>query len=354
MPDPRQRAFILALAAAPSLATAQGIQLIESPISQAALKEAVKLGFDPSTQERFWSAWRQDVTSASHPEWHALVLSCARSEDPCLRLWGLARLVEAGDPGAVEPYGKLMAAQLDAFRTGDPDWRRSLLAGPESLPGASWEIRRDSPFWKTFWASLDRATDLEALRRSYAIWSWNGAPEDRDALLGVMSRLGADSSPGSDAWGDPRFRMVMDWLCEFGERADWDRITAMLPKGSGAFLEASRLYEDLKESPDFWGPACPDKGANALSGPRPVLRSSGRLFREAPAKKLETRGRFGFEICIGHDGRPSRCRPTPAPWAAEAATTGVRYISSWVFNYPGVERARWPEATRMHLEILLK
>lgn len=354
MPDRRPSALLAFLAAVPAALAAQGVPPIQNPVSQTALKEAEQLGFDAAAQERFWTDWRKDITAASRPEWRDLIVSCAKSPDPCLRLWALARQVEAGDVAALQAYGKRMAEQLASFQVAEPDWRLTILTGPDGLPGASWQIRRDSPFWKAFPERLAQRMDRDSWAQLYAIWSWNGAPEDRDAMTDLARRLADDPFHESSSWEDPRFRMVMDWLCEFGERADWDRITGLWPKDSAAFQEASRLYEDLKGYPSFWGPVCASGKVSLLSGPRPVLRGSGRLFREALARKLGTRGRFGFEICIGHDGRLSRCRPVPAPGASAATTTGVRYLSSWAFSYPGVERARWPDASRMHTEFVLK
>lgn len=318
---------------------------MESPSSELALQEAQKIGFNASAQERFGEAWGKDITSTSQAEWHSLVTSCANSQNPTLRLWGLGRLVEAGEQDKVETYGSLMAGMLESFKKGDPDWRNSPLAGPATLPGASWQIRRESPFWKFFKKQVLVEGDKVALERLYAIWSWNGSMEDKDTMTELASHLASSSAAGtaeSSPWDDPRFWMVMDWLCEYGDRADWDRITALFPKGSKANKDATSIYGDLKDMPAFWGPACSSRNSSFNQKVRPVLRFSMHLLRDEWAKKLAVRGRFEFKVCTGHDGKTSRCRPWPSPWVAAATLTGVHQISSWVSVYPGIEKDKWP------------
>lgn len=339
--------LVLGLLLMPSIGFAQKVRVIESPGAEEAFKEAEKLGFDPATVERFWTAWRKDITSANQPEWRPLVESCANDQNTSLRLWGLARLVEAGRQDKIEPYGALMVQMLASLKKGDPDWRDSAFQGPARLPGAGWQIRRDSPFWASFGKLVLSNDDGVVLARLYAIWSWNGSVQDKETIAKLASQIARSTAPAAEAspWDDPRFWMVMDWLCEFGERSDWELITGLWPKEAGLYRAADDIYGNLKEIPAFWGPACSSHEGLPLPKVRPVLHFSFRLVRDEWAKRLNSRGRFEFDVCIGHDGKTSRCRPQPAPWASAATITGARYVSSWVFIYPGIEKNEWPESS---------
>ena len=339
-----------------TLAGQDQIRLIISRDQAQTQVELKQIGFDETTQDRFWVARKKDITSASQPEWRPLILACLDHKDPRLHAWALARLVEAGELDRVEEYSAFMGAQLESFKTGDPDWRHATLNGPPTLPGTQ-QIAQESPYWVYFGKALLSERDPAALMRLYAVWCWNASMRDKDLVLELASRLApATETSGHEVspWSDPRFWMVMDWLCEFGAREDWGAVLARLPKGSQASNAAADLQASLSEYPAFWGAGC-EIATPALSlRVHPVIKYSRRYFKDDWVEKLNPRGRFSFTVCTDHKGETSRCRPWPSPWVAAATPSCVKQISSWVSVYPGLDRDKWPQAYQTVTEIVLK
>ncbi len=318
---------------------------VQNSRNLAALEEAEKIGFNETRRERYWTEWRKDVTCSANSEWRPLVEACAHSKNLGLRSWGLARLVEAGDIAQFPEYADLINQSM--MQPGK-DWRTTFLdEGCIYLPGA-WQIRRESPFWALFKKTVMGEGGKGIRPELYAIWSKNSSYADRDLVSSLANEFGEKgfipASPSVDPWLDLRFWMVMDWLCVFGDRNDWESILSRIQTGSSFFTASQKLYSELKNYPCFWTLEEPHDQKD-WNFPK-ASKTHGNLIPSELSKRLKKAGEFSFTLQIGPDGKVVRCRPNPELWVTAGTTMGIRGFSLWEFVYPKVQKDKWPKEGR--------
>jgi hypothetical protein len=316
--------------------------------------DAGQVGFDRERLEGFLKARAEDLGTARQAPWSEWLQGLARTQNPSLRAWALARRVEAGDYGAYQAFRDALAEHVLGLTKPGSGRRDRIVVNPPGVLGLAMpdalQLDHGSPFWRSLRKTLEAAPERKLDAGLYTVWCYGTHPDQRDLILDLAAHIEAPRTvrnPASDPWNDPRFWIVLDWALAWGMEEDFTAIRQVLREGTprDGFDRVARTVAAI---PGYFSERPLPEAKGSLAGsalptpkPTPVTMdfSQLRVRDQPPAPRYpeEAKGRkmmtiLVMNLVVDAEGRPTSCRPAPGPWLGFFAPTGAAYGLRWRFH----------------------
>ncbi|HJW44092.1 MAG TPA: hypothetical protein VJ463_06530 [Geothrix sp.] len=342
-------------------------------------EDAAARGFTRDQLLAFMEARSADIRAGRQAPWSDWLKGLGTARSANLRIWALARRVEAGDYSGYLDFRKAAIAHVrNMTRLGGGETEGDFTDPPRGflypMPGVL-RLHPDSPFWLSLRKALAATPNRHVDEGMYVIWCHGTHPSQRDLILEVASRVmvSADvlhSTP--DPWVDPRFWILTDWAVTWGMPEDFDAIRQALPEGPSR-VAFDRIRRSLDEIPAFFSrrpePPAPWKAPVQVPGPPPSSKADPVSFdfsqiriqvQPAPpgypweAKNRKLMNLLVMDMVVDTEGRPLSCRPLPGPFLGFFAPTGAAFGLRWRFHPAQLNGVPVPARFRLTLPFRLR
>lgn len=348
------------------------------PLPGWAGKDAVEAGFTEPQVRAFLTARATDLRAGVREPWASWLRGLDRASNPSVKVWALARRLEAGELGVFTAFQTAAFDHTLGISKRESGRSGALVADPPGLCGLSMpptlRIHPESVFWRSFEKTLREGALDQLGPAAYSVWCYGTYPGQRELVHLAASKVVPRPLPGRpepSPWNDPRFWIVVDWAFAWGTREDFRFLEEALPKGparevfAGLARTAGELPGFLDQAPALLEGEGRSHGAPAGSGKEPGNPSEPPLLitfsaikvahmpppppypAEAKLRRMMTH--LHLMISIDREGKPIGVRPLPGPWMAFFAPAGISYAMNWRF-----EPARMngePIPARFHLRM---
>lgn len=311
---------------------------------------------EPEAEQAFMSARSIDIKAGRLPEHAAFLKRVSESKYSEVRIWALARMVEAGDLARYLDLAKELGEHIR--KTVMADEGQGVAPFKWSNSGRAPDIHPSSPFYAALEQSIREDPDRTVADGLYVVWCYNTLPNQRPLIYEIARHVQAPVSlrnPVADPWNDPRFWIVTDWALAWGEPEDFEKLPQVMGS-ERARREFERIATAVTRIPGFFAchngtPLFDRVNPSFPSGPGPVeatgpdTKPEPPWFQQvkvsyqppAPRYPVEARTRrlmanLEIQILLDTQGKVCGARAAPGPFLAFFAPTGLEYASRWIFQ----------------------
>lgn len=325
----------------------------EARLSAWAGPDAGPLNLTVDRMTHFLQAWAVDPKQGATAEWRPWLEGMLKAKSLRVRVWAMARLLEAGFPERGGDWIDAVHMHRRATTEYQSGYSNRALVPPPALPGVNmppaWLLLPETPFLAGCFKELQAKPQKFLTEERYDALAYNLRPCHRDTLLAIAgaseappvldmlhTRINTSDQVARDPYKDRVWRLVHDWLTAWGSASDFDAFRAAQPRNIFIEKEAQILEDELRAVPAFWASvewADTHRGSEKF-GPAPSGTPSFAKLDAIPVAPERARSRRNgcdllMRVGFDGDGTIQHLRPLPAPWLCLFGPPMLRAAAQW-------------------------
>jgi TonB family protein len=306
-------------------------------------------------EAEFLKAREANILAARSTKFQPLLLKASQSMDFEERVWGLTRLIEAGDLSRYQELAKeLITYVRNSVNPGVRGSAHFLKSAADSQPQI---IHPSSPFYQALEKTIRDSPTREVTVGLYVVWCYNTLPSQKDLIIEIAKKVHSPmtlKNLNNDPWDDPRFWILTDWALAWGQPEDFDQISSSIAD-SRARQEFQKIANTVIRIPGFF--SCQNESPlsnrvaplplrlrlpdleKIIGDPDDLDFSNIKIKKmpNAPSYPPEARARrlnstLDVQILVDTNGDVCGARAAPGPFLAFFAPTALEYASRWKFE----------------------